>query len=152
MTGNFAPSNPSIFGFWRYETVAAPAAGQNWTFTNGSNALRCVQAVRYLLVAGAAVADRYCGVVLKNQGSTIVMARYSQVAVTAAASVVWYADVNWPLTSTQDVPNRIIINDNLAPMWLNPGDTLSSDVLNLQAADGIAQIQIAVFAYQSFAT
>lgn len=153
MSGNFAPSNPSIIGFFRYETVASPGAGNNFVFTAGANVLRCVQSVRFMLTVAVAVADRYFGLVLRNQGSTITMARYTQVVMSAAsAPTVWYVDINWPLTSTQDVSNRNTIFDNLPPMWLNPGDTLGSDVLGLQAGDSLSQIQIAVFCYQQFAT
>lgn len=153
MSGNFAPANPSIFGYWRYETVAAPGAGNNWTFTNGANALRCVQSVRFMFTPAVAAGDRYLGLVLKNQGSTITMSRYTQIVLTAlSAPTVWYLDINWPLTSTQDVPNRNTIYDNLPPLWLNPGDTLSSDVLGILAGDSMSSIQIGCFCYQQFAT
>lgn len=148
MSGNFAPLQANgTLGFFRYDTVSAPVAGSHWVFTAGAGALRCVLSVRYLLAAGATAADRYFGVTVKNQGSTVTMARYSAIAVTAGSVILALFDLNGPDVTTQDQGARTQQFNSLPPIWLLPGDTLQSDVQNLQALDNLSQIQIGSMCY-----
>lgn len=147
MSSNYAPFSPAIVGFFRYDTVASPGAGNNFTYTAPNGVLRCVQSVRFVFSAGAAVADRYAILQVKNQGSTVTVTAFSQVAITAAAVNACYFDINGPDTTMQDLPARTVNRDNLPPIWLLPGDTLGSAIANLQALDTITQIQIASICY-----
>lgn len=75
------------------------------------------------------------------------MARYSAIAVTAASVVLALFDLNGPDVTTEDQGARTQQFNSLPPIWLLPGDTLQSDVQNLQALDAISQIQIGSICY-----
>lgn len=135
------PLNSEVFNLFTYNP-AQPAAGINMIFPCPANTRLEILAVTLTLTLDATVANRVFSIAAYD-GSTNFQYSTHNILLAASVSRMFYA--------SQGAEHMLIASVNSRPtmklpinMLLDPGDSLVTDIFNIQATDQISDITIRV--------
>jgi hypothetical protein len=120
------------------ETVANPAAGSQWTKTFSPGYQVLLLGVQYTVVADATVTNRYPGFEYSSAPVGFRVQYGVGIIKNQTYICVWLVGAAYIQTVTIDTHQMTLSY----PIILNPGDVLSSDVVQLQPGDALRDIYL----------
>jgi hypothetical protein len=124
-------------------TLIDPGLGNQWSYSfSGPGATNLYQvllvAVRCVLVTDATVKNRYPGLNFSIGGRVFLLHSPNAITAGLTRTLVWMVGESYIQTAGTTVENMTLP----FPIVLNSGDTLNSDIANMQAGDQLTLIYL----------
>jgi hypothetical protein len=116
--------------------VPNPAVGAQWTYTFPAGYQALLLSLRCNLLTDVVVANRYLGLSFTIGGRTFILHNATPVTANKNFTLFWFVGEKY----IQTVASLIQEMTLPFPIILNPGDALSSDIVNLQVGDTLDTI------------
>lgn len=122
--------------------LPAPVAGSDWSYMPSQTDQTVIMAITATLTTDATVANRYPGLKMTDQSGLVYFAMNASEPQAASLAVTYSYAESAPNQSGITAVTGQALAAPLPQIWLQPGDTIGSDTLGLDASDQWSAIVI----------